>query len=52
MKYLSREKVNLGTARIQSTTDGFLKEFKLDIIQGCKNNGNFYSSKHPCFFLN
>lgn len=27
--YLSREKFSLGTAKIQSTTNGFLKEFKL-----------------------
>lgn len=26
---LSREKVNFGTAKVQSTTNGFLKEFKL-----------------------
>lgn len=45
IKYMSREKVDFGTAN----TDGSLKEFKLDSIQCCKNNDNFYSSKHQFF---
>lgn len=36
IKYLSREKVNFGTAKTQNTADGFLKGFKLDSIQCCK----------------
>lgn len=36
VKYLTRDKVNFGKAKIQRTTNGFLKKFKLDSIQSCK----------------